>query len=128
MRFMLLLETKDDPSSYQAPDSLMEAIGEHGQRETEAGRLVDTAGLAPPAMGGAKLRLRNSKITVTDGPFTESKEMVASYAIVEVASRDEAVEMARTFLELHQAHWPGWEGSAEVRQIFGPADFPPPGA
>jgi hypothetical protein len=60
---------------------------------------------------------------VTDGPFTEAKEVIGGYAQFELKSKEEAVKGAVRFMELHRKHWPGWEGEAEVRQIFGPEDF-----
>src|SRR5437870_7126582 len=59
---------------------------------------------------------RRGKLTVTDGPFTEAKEVVGGYAVLEAKSRDEALAAARTFLRLHQQHWPGWEGECEDRK------------
>jgi hypothetical protein len=66
-------------------------------------------------------------VTVTDGPFTETKEVVGGYAQFELKSKREAVESAVRFMELHKKHWPGWEGETEVRQMFGPEDFGPEG-
>jgi hypothetical protein len=62
-------------------------------------------------------------VTVTDGPFTEAKEIVGGYAQFELKSKQEAIEGAVRFMELHKKHWPGWEGETEVRQMFGPEDF-----
>jgi len=64
-------------------------------------------------------------VTVTDGPFAEAKEVVGGYAQFELKSNEEAVESAVRFMELHNKHWPGWEGETEVRQMFGPEDFAP---
>ena len=60
---------------------------------------------------------------MTDGPFTEAKEVVGGYAEFELKSKEEAIEGAVRFMELHKKHWPGWEGETEIRQIFGPEDF-----
>lgn len=81
--------------------------------------LLDTAGLAPSAMG-ARVRLSGGKLNVTDGPFTETKELIASYALIEAASMEEAIEHASEFMDLHRVHW---EGESEVRRVFGPEDF-----
>jgi hypothetical protein len=62
-------------------------------------------------------------LTVTDGPFTETKEIVGGYAEFELKSKEEAIEGAVRFMELHKKHWPGWEGETEIRQIFGQEDF-----
>jgi hypothetical protein len=75
-------------------------------------------GLAPTA-ASARVRLSRGKLTVTDGPFTEAKEVVGGYAVFELKSKQEAVDAAVRFMELHKQHWPGWEGETEVREIFG---------
>jgi hypothetical protein len=62
-------------------------------------------------------------VTVTDGPFTEAKEVVGGYAQFELKSKKEAVDAAVRFMELHKQHWPGWEGETEVRQMWEPGDF-----
>jgi hypothetical protein len=66
----------------------------------------------------------NGKVAVTDGPFAEAKEVVGGFAIFELKSKEEALESAKFFMELHQKHWPGWVGEMEVRQMWG-ADFEP---
>jgi hypothetical protein len=62
---------------------------------------------------------------VLDGPFAEAKEVVGGFAQFEFKSKEEAIEAAVRFMELHKKHWPGWEGETEIRQVFGPEDFPP---
>jgi hypothetical protein len=61
------------------------------------------------------VRLTGGRITVLDGPFTESKEIVGGYAIIDAKSRDEALTLARRFMELHLKHWPTFEGECEMR-------------
>ncbi|MGI8331715.1 YciI family protein [Actinomadura scrupuli] len=124
MRFILLLKTEENSAAGAPPQALMDAIAQRGEEMAKAGVLLDTGGLAPSATG-ARVRLAGGKVTVTDGPFTEAKELIASYAMIDVPSRDEAIEMARAFMDLHREHWAGWEGESEVRQVFGPQDFAP---
>jgi hypothetical protein len=69
------------------------------------------------------VRLSGGQLTVTDGPFTEAKEVVGGYAQFELKSKEEAIEGARRYMELHKELWPGWEGETEIRQMFGPEDF-----
>lgn len=69
-------------------------------------------------MAGARVRLASGKLTVIDGPFVETKEVVGGYAVFEVKSKKEAIEQTLRFMELHKEHWPGWEGETEIRQIF----------
>jgi len=123
MRYLMLL-TGDQPDTPPPPE-LMEAIMTLGQEATGAGAMLDTAGLAPSASGGTRVTLSGGRLSVTDGPFTEAKEMI-SYALYEVRSREEAVEWASRFLALHRDLWPGWEGTTELRRVFGPEDFGPP--
>jgi hypothetical protein len=82
----------------------------------KSGVLKGTAGLKGTAEG---LRVRSSggKLRVTDGPFTEAKEVVGGYARVEVKSKEEALDVARRFMELHRLHWPAFEGECDVRPL-----------
>ncbi|MGH7712829.1 MAG: YciI family protein [Gemmatimonadaceae bacterium] len=107
------------------PKALMQAIDKLGEEGTRNGTLIETGGLLPSAMG-ARVRLAKGKITVLDGPFSEAKELIGGYAVFELKSKEEAVEAARRFMEVHKEHWPGWEGETEVRQIFNAADFAHP--
>jgi hypothetical protein len=116
MKFMIMIKSKENAGP--PPQELMVAIAQAGERETKAGRLVETGGLFPTPMG-ARVQLRRGQLNVTDGPFTEAKEVVGGYAVWNVSSKQEAVDAAVEFLEMHKTHWPGWEGEAEVRQIFG---------
>ena len=99
------------------PPALMEAMGEFVERSRTDGTLVDTGGLLP-SKDGVRVRLANGKITVTDGPFAESKEVIGGWAILEVDSKAEATRIATEFMELHRKHWPGFEGESEVRRMF----------
>ena len=122
MRFMMIVKHAENQGP--PPKSLMDAIAKLGEEETKAGTMLGTGGLAPTAQG-ARVRLSGGRVTVTDGPFTESKEVVGGYAQFELKSKEEAIQSAVRFMELHKKHWPGWEGETEVRQMFGPEDFPP---
>jgi hypothetical protein len=83
--------------------------------------MVEMGGLLPTAMG-ARLRLSGGKLTVTDGPFSEAKEVIGGFAVYSVKTKEEAIEWATRFMNLHKQHWPGWEGETELRQLmeFGP--------
>lgn len=99
------------------PPALMGAIMQLGIEATKAGVLVEQGGLhRTPA--GARVALKGGKVTVTDGPFAEAKEVVGGFAVYSVKSKAEVIEWTRRFMEVHAQHWPGWEGTAEVRQIF----------
>jgi hypothetical protein len=119
MRFMYLVKAC---ASAPPPQKLMEEIGKLADREVKAGRMVDMGGLMPLAMG-ARVRLSEGKIHVTDGPFTESKELVGGYAIMEFSTKEEALASAVEFMTLHKEFGDGWEGECEMRQMA-----PPPAA
>jgi hypothetical protein len=122
MRFMMIVKSAE--RSGFPPKELMEAIGKLSEEASNAGTMVGSGGLGPTALG-ARVRLSGGQLTVTDGPFTEAKEIVGGYAQFELKSKEEAVASAVRFMELHKKHWPGWEGETEVRQMFGPEDFAP---
>jgi hypothetical protein len=120
MRFMMIV--KHAETSGRPPKELMEAITKLSQEAANAGTMLGNGGLGPTALG-ARVRLSGGKISVIDGPFTEAKEIIGGYAQFELKSKEEAIEGARHFMELHKKYWPGWEGETEVRQMFGPEDF-----
>jgi hypothetical protein len=122
MRFMMIVKHAEKQGP--PPKQLMDAIAKLADEETKAGTMLGSGGLAPTAQG-ARVRLAGGKVTVTDGPFAETKEVVGGYAQFELKSKAEAIESAVRFMELHKKHWPGWEGETEVRQLFGPEDFAP---
>jgi hypothetical protein len=105
------------------PQALMEAMGRFVQQSLKDGTLVDTGGLLP-SKDGARVRLARGKITVTDGPFTETKEVIGGWAILKVDSRAEAIRIATEFMELHRKYWPEFEGESEVRPMFDPGQGP----
>jgi hypothetical protein len=99
------------------PAALMTAMGEFVARSMREGKLVDTGGLLPSAEG-ARVRLSRGALTITDGPFTESKEIIGGWAIIEAPSKDEALRFAVEFMELHRLHWPELECESELRPMF----------
>ena len=122
MRFMMIVKHAENQGP--PPKQLMDAITKLVEEEVKAGTMIGNGGLAPTAQG-ARVRLSGGKVTVTDGPFTETNEVVGGYAQFELNSKEEAVESAVRFMELHKKYWPGWEGETEVRQMLDPADCAP---
>jgi hypothetical protein len=118
MRFMSMVKSSEDYRLGPPPQALMDAIAQLGEEATKAGAMVDMGGLLPTAAGGFRVRLSSGKLTVTDGPFSEAKEVVGGYAVFAVKTREEAVDWALRFMELHRKHWPEWEGETELRQMF----------
>ena len=120
MRFMMLV--KHPENSGLPPKELMEEIDKLAQEAVAAGTMIASGGLAPTAQS-TRVRISGGQLQVIDGPFTEAKEVVGGYAQFELKSKQEAIEGAVRFMELHRKYWPGWEGETEIRQIFGPEDF-----
>jgi hypothetical protein len=120
MRFMMIVKHAEKQGP--PPKQLMDAIAKLAEEAAKAGTMLGSGGLGPTALG-ASVRLSGGQVNVTDGPFTEAKEVVGGYAQFELKSKEEAVKSAVAFMELHKKHWPGWEGETEVRQMFGPEDF-----
>jgi hypothetical protein len=116
MRYMMFIKHSEEHRNADVPASLYEEMGKFIEETTKSGNFVSGAGLQPSS-AGARVRLSNRKITVTDGPFAESKEIVGGYAIMDAKSREEALALARRFMELHQKHWPTFEGECEVRPL-----------
>jgi hypothetical protein len=121
MRFMMIV--KHGENSGAPPKELMDAIAVIAEEAVKAGTMVANGGLAPTAVS-QRVRLSRGQLTTIDGPFTEAKEVIGGFAIFELKSKQEALEGALHFMDLHRKHWPGWEGELEIRQIFGPEDFP----
>ena len=118
MRFMMIVKGNENiDRAGPPPASLMEAIDDLTQEYTKNGKLVSFGGLYATA-DGFRVRSANGKLTKTDGPFTEAKEVIGGFSILDLASKDEAVAEAMKFMELHQRHWPEWEGETEVRRMF----------
>ncbi len=121
MRFMMLYKPgkeTDAPPSQQE----MAAVGQLIEEMAKAGVLIATDGLQPSSKG-ARVRIAGGTFTVTDGPFTETKELIAGYAIVQAKSKEEAIELAKRFLKVMG------EGESEIRLMqdapaFGPESAP----
>jgi hypothetical protein len=113
MRFMMIVKSAEKTGP--PPKELMDAVAKLAEEATKAGEMVESGGLASTATG-SRVRLSGGKLTVTDGPFAEAKEVFGGYAVFELKSKKEAVERALLFMELHKQHWPGWEGETEIRQ------------
>jgi len=101
----------------------MAAMDRFIQRSQRDGTLVDTGGLLP-SKDGFRVRLENQKLTVTDGPFTEAKEVIGGWAILDTRTREEAVRIATEFMDLHRKHWPEFEGESEVRPMYEAGEGP----
>jgi hypothetical protein len=126
MRFLTMIKIDESMPTGPPPPSLFAAIAEYGEEARKDGTLLEEVGLLPSA-AGALVRLSGGKVTVIDGPFTEAKELIGGYAMFQLRSKEEAVEKARRFMELHAEHWPGVAAVCEVRQVMDQGDVPPGG-
>jgi hypothetical protein len=124
MRFMMMVKPGPGYENGLPPDpALLAAIGEVTEEMVRSGVLVQNGGLLPSSKGGARVRVAGGKLTVTDGPFAETKELIGGFAIVEVESRDEAVALGRRFMQLHASVLgDSYEGECEIRQMFNGAN------
>jgi hypothetical protein len=116
MKYLMLIKHSESYRSQPIPQALQTAMGEFVDQNFKSGVLKDTAGLKETAQG-FRIRSSGGKLKVTDGPFTEAKEIVGGYALVEMESKEEALRMARQFMDLHRVHWPAFEGECEVRPL-----------
>jgi hypothetical protein len=116
MKCMMFIKHAESTAPLDVPKALNDAMGVFIEASMKSGILKDTAGLKRTAEG-FRVRSRGGKLSVTDGPFTEAKEVVGGYAVVEVPSREKALEVAREFMELHRRHWPSFECECEVRPL-----------
>lgn len=122
MRFMIMVKATAMSESGAMPDeSLMAAMGTYHEELAKAGVLLDATGLQPSSKGW-RIRYAQGQRTVIDGPFAETKELIAGYTLIQVRSREEAMEWARRFPAPfgEQA-----DGEIEVRQLFELDDFEP---
>jgi hypothetical protein len=122
MRFMILVRANQRSESGALPeDRLIAAMADYHEQLAKAGVLLDANGLQPSAKGW-RIRYSGGKRTVVDGPFTETKELVAGYTLIQVKSREEALEWTRRF---PAPFGEGQEGEIEVRALFELDEFPP---
>jgi hypothetical protein len=123
MRFMMIVKANPDSEAGKLPsEELIAAMGRYNEELMKAGVLVDLAGLQSSAKG-FRVRLASSgERTVTDGPFVETRELIAGYWIINVKSRAEALDWAK---RVPAPHGPNEECEIEVRQFFELEDFAP---
>lgn len=114
MKFLMMIKHAETAEPFQPPQSLMNDMEKFVNEGFTKGWLKDTAGLKRTA-DGVRIRQKGGKLKFVDGPFTEAKEIVGGYAIVETKTREEAMEIARRFMELHRVHIPEFECESEIR-------------
>lgn len=122
MRFMMIVRANKDSESGKMPsEELLGAMGKYNEELMKAGVLVDLSGLQPSSKG-ARIKFSKGKQTVIDGPFPETKELIAGYWIINVKSRDEALAWAK---RVPAPFGKDQDGEIELRQFFEMEDFAP---
>jgi len=122
MRYLVLVKMAEDVGD--APAELQEVMGRELAEAFASGSIVDAGGLYPTAQS-TEFRVAAGRLLTSDGPYAEAKEVVGGYSILEARSPEKALAGARRVAEIHIQHWPGWEGSVEVRRISGPEQAAP---
>ncbi len=120
MRFMLMVKGDSEPGVMPS-EELLAAMGKYNEELMKAGVLLDGSGLHPSAEG-TRVRFAGGRRTVIDGPFTEAKELVAGYWIIQVKSKEEAIEWAKR-VPFEAGGEYGEESEIEIRQLFELDDF-----
>jgi hypothetical protein len=121
MRFMMIVKaSKESEAGIMPSEELLAAMGKYNEELLKAGVMLDGAGLHPSSKG-FRVKFSGGKKTIVDGPFAESKELLAGYWIIQVKSREEALEWAKRI----PAPQENQEGEIEVRQFFELDDFAP---
>ena len=122
MRFMIIVKASADTEAGVMPEEqLMAAMAGYHEALAEAGVLLEASGLQPSAKGW-RIRYRGDRRIVTDGPFADTKDLIAGYTLIQVRGRDEAMEWARRF---PAPMGDGVDAEIEVRPLFEMEDFAP---
>ena len=122
MRFMMIVKANKDSEAGKMPsEELLTAMGKYNEELMKAGVLVDLSGLQASSKG-ARVKFSGGKRTVVDGPFAETKELIAGYWIINVKSKEEAIEWAK---RAPNPAGEGKDGEIEIRQFFEMEDFAP---
>jgi len=113
MKFLLTTSPNTDAPPAPPSPEFMQEMGRFVEEQTKAGVLLATGGLLPVSKGGARVRSSGGKFSVVDGPYAESKELIAGFAMIEVPTREAAIEASRKFFKI------AGDGEGEIRQIMG---------
>jgi len=122
MRFLMMVKAnKDSEAGVMPTDTLIAEMGRYNEELAKAGVLLDLSGLQPSSKG-ARVRFSGGKRAVIDGPFSETKELIAGYWLIQVKSKEEAIEWAK---RAPAPHGEGEECETELRQLFELENFGP---
>ena len=114
MRYLSMIRGSEKQGA--PPQALMDAMDVYVAKRLQEGTVVSMGGLAS-SQSGFRVRVAKGRLTTTDGPFSESKEVIGGYAVIAAESREEALRSTLEFMQLHVDHWPEWEGECEVREM-----------
>ena len=123
MQFMMIVKANDEYEAGQPPPPALTArIAEYSAQMAKQGVVLQGAGLVPSSRG-ARIQAAGGTLMVMDGPFSETKELIAGFAIIRADSREQAIEFGKDFMRQHiEVLGAGYTGQLEVRQIFDPTD------
>ena len=114
MIYMMLIKHTGAYRGKKPPQALMDAMGEFVGENIKKGKFLEGAGLKS-SHRGKRIRLHDGKMSIIDGPFAETKELVGGFAIMDLENAAAALEVATKFMDLHRIHWPEFEGESELR-------------
>ena len=117
-RYVMFIRHDEEYRNHSIPKPLLDEMGEFIEANSKSGVLIDTSGLQPTAKT-TTVRLTRQRVSVTDGPFAEAKEVIGGYALIDVPSAAAAIEFATKFMEIHGRNWPEFEGACELRPVDG---------
>ena len=118
MRFMIIVKaTKESEAGIMPSEQLLAAMGKYNEELAKAGVMLAGEGLQPSSKG-ARIKFSGTKRTVVDGPFAEAKELIAGFWLIEVRSKEEAIEWVKRAPNPHEG-----ESEIEIRQVFESEDF-----
>ena len=114
MRFLGFISSRENQGT--PPAALYEAMGGFIQEAFQAGVIQETGGLKPSSEA-TRFEIKNGELSVIDGPFAETREVIGGWVMYNVPSREVALDWSRRFMELHTRYWPGFECTSELREI-----------
>ncbi len=118
MKFIMMVHGKNHDGRPPEP-KLMAAIQQLGDEARKKGHMLFTGGLGPKEVGGVRIVASGGQLSTVDGPFTETKELIAGFALMQFDTREEALESGKNFMRVHQEILgPKWEGTLEIHEVF----------
>ena len=118
MKVLVMIKGEGADEGKIAPnDEMFAVMNAYNEQLVNAGIMLGGEGLKPSSAGTKVVFAAEGGTSVVDGPFTEAKEIIGGYALVEVKSKEEAMKVARDFMELHRVHWPEFDGECEARPL-----------